>query len=214
MQAQNAGGTWYWDDRGHYTPQDQTEWFPMMAAKQLYKYRIDQSYPAFSNCSTNSRIGTGDPATADPIGQINALVDWDEKTSVDSQLRWEVTLTTRGATTRDGVIGAPAALDVDVTPRRLQTFIVALNVSYRFEVRRSSDGTLLQSGVASPDPDAVLTLPQIHVVAGGVRLAVFPSNATAGVLPGAQAVRVPHLAMSRNPVSDKASLTIEWPGQG
>ena len=141
-------------------------------------------------------------------------MDWDEKTAVDTQLRWEATLTTRGATTRDGVIGAPAALDVDVTPRRLQRFIVALNVPYRFEVRRPSDGALLQSGVASPDADAVLTLPQIHVLAAGVRLAVFPTNATAGVLPGSPALRVPHLAMSRNPVADKASLTIEWPGQG
>src|SRR5262249_58543018 len=50
MQAQNAGGTWYWDERDHYTPHDQTEWYPMMNARLLYKYRVDQSYPAFTNC--------------------------------------------------------------------------------------------------------------------------------------------------------------------
>src|SRR5262249_38397374 len=154
---------WYWDGRDHYMAQPQTEWYPMMGSKQLYKYRLDQSYPAFSNCSTNNNFGTGDPATADPIGQINGLVDWDEKSIVDAQLRWEVTLKTRSATTLDGVIGAPASLDVDVTPRRLQQFIVALNVPYRFEVRSLSNNSLLQSGVASPDQDAVLTLPLIHV---------------------------------------------------
>jgi pimeloyl-ACP methyl ester carboxylesterase len=213
MQAQNAGGAWFWDERDHYASNDQTEWFPMMGSRQLYKYRLDQSYPAFTNCSTNSVFGDGDPATADPIGQINGLIDWDETTTTENQLRWEVTLRTRSVTTRDGIIGAPTSLTVDVTPRRLHSFIVAEQVVYRFEVRRKADGTLLQSGTATPDQDAVLTLPQIHVVDAGVRLAVFPS-ATAGVTPSVSANRVPHLAMSRNPVQDKASLTIEWPGEG
>ena len=213
MQANNAGGTWFWDERDHFTAHDQTEWYPMMAGRLLYKYRVDQSYPAFTNCSTNSNFGTGDPTTADPIGQINGLVDWDETATTDSQLRWEVTLRTRSVATLDGIIGAPASLAVDVTPRRLQSFIVAQQVLYRFEVRRQSDGVLIQSGTATPDQDAVLTLPQVTVLDGGVKLAVFPST-TAGVHPGASARLVPHLAMSRNPVQDKASLTIEWPGEG
>jgi hypothetical protein len=185
----------------------------MMVGRQIYKYRLDQSYPAFTNCSTNSDFGDGDPATADPIGQINGLVDWDETATVDTQLRWEVTLRTRSVATRDGIIGAPSSLTVDVTPRRLQSFIVAQQVLYHFEVRRTSDGELIQSGTTTPDQDAVLTLPQIAVVDGGVRLAVYP-NATAGVTPGASARLVLHLALSRNPVQDKASLTIEWPGTG
>ena len=32
--------------------------------------------------------------------------------------------------------------------------------------------------------------------------------------PDQAARRQPHLAMSRNPVQEKASLTIEWPGEG
>jgi pimeloyl-ACP methyl ester carboxylesterase len=213
MQANDAGGTWFWDERTHYTPHDQTEWYPMMVSRLLYKYRLDQSYPAFTNCSTNNTFGDGDPSTADPIGQINGLVDWDETATTESQLRWEVTLKTRSAATLDGIIGAPASLTVDVTPRRLQSFIVAQNVLYRFEVRRKSDGSLIQSGTASADQDAVLTLPQVQVVDGGVQLAVFPTS-TAGVTPATSGRNVPHLAMSRNPVQDKASLTIEWPGTG
>jgi pimeloyl-ACP methyl ester carboxylesterase len=213
MQANNSGGTWFWDERDHYTPHDQTDWAPMMVSRALYKYRVDQSYPAFTNCSTNSNFGDGNPTTADPIGQINGLVDWDETATVDTQLRWEVTLRTRSVATRDGIIGAPSSLTVDVTPRRLQSFIVAEQVLYHFEVRRTSDGELIQNGTAMADQDAVLTLPQITVVEGGVRLAVFPS-ATAGVHPGMSARLVPHLAMSRNPVQDKASLTIEWPAEG
>ena len=58
MQAQNAGGEWFWDERDHYTPLEQTEWFPMMAARQLYKYRTDRSYPALTNCSSNSIFGS------------------------------------------------------------------------------------------------------------------------------------------------------------
>jgi hypothetical protein len=59
----------------------------------------------------------------------------------------------------------------------------------------------------------MLTLPRVQVQAGGVRLAVFPT-ATAGVTPAAAGHGIPHLALSRNPVQDKASLTIEWPGEG
>ena len=213
MQANDAGGAWFWDERGHYTALEQTEWFPMSAAKLLYKYRVDQSYPAFTNCSTNSNFGNGDPTTADPIGQINGLVDWDETATTETQLRWEVTLKTRSVSTLDGILGAPPALTVDVTPRRLQSFIVAQNVTYRFEVRRKSDNVLIQSGAASADQDAMLTLPQVQVVDGGVRLAVFPTS-TAGVTPATSARGIPHLSLSRNPVQDKASLTIEWPGDG
>jgi len=213
MQANNAGGTWFWDERDHYTVQTATEWYPMMAARQLYKYKVDQSYPAFANCSTDSHFGNGDPATADPIGQINGLVDWDETATTESQLRWEVTLKTRSVATLDGIIGAPATLTVDVTPRRLQSFIVAQNVTYRFEVRRKSDNVLIQSGTTSADQDAILTVQHVQVVDGGVRLAVFPTS-TAGVTPATSGRSIPHLAMSRNPVQDKASLTIEWPGEG
>src|SRR5262249_11796618 len=80
IQANNSGGAWFWDERDHYTDHTQTEWFPMMASQQLYKYRTDMSYPAFTNCSTNSNFGNGDPTTADPIGNLNGSVDWDENT--------------------------------------------------------------------------------------------------------------------------------------
>ena len=213
IQAQNAGGAWFWDERDHYTPHDQTEWFPMMAARQLYKYRTDRSYPAFTNCSSNSNFGNGDPATADPIGNINGSVDWDENTVDEMWLHWDVTLRTRSLITQDGLIGAPETLLVDVTPRRLQRFIVAEHVAYRYEVRRLADGLLTQSGLATPDGDAVLTIPRVKVFNSGVRLTVFP-NATAGVSPDAAASRRPFMALSRNPVQGKASLTIEWPGEG
>ena len=116
MQAQNTGGEWFWDERDHYTPHDQTEWFPMMASRQLYKYRTDRSYPAFTNCSSNSNFGNGDPATADPIGNINGSVDWDENTVDEMWLHWNVTLRTRSLITQDGLIGAPESLVV--TSRR------------------------------------------------------------------------------------------------
>ena len=213
MQADNAGGAWFWDERDHYTAHDQTEWYPMMASSQLYKYRTDSSYPAFTNCSTDGNFGSGDPTTADPIGNINGSVDWDETNLTDELLRWDVTLRTRSLTTLDGVLGAPESLLVDVTPRRLQQFVVAEHVEYRYEARRISDGALVVSGNATPDADAVLTIPQVKVYKGGVRLSLFPTS-TAGVTPGRSANGQPHVALSRNPVQGKASLTVEWPGEG
>jgi hypothetical protein len=213
MRTHNAGGQWFWDERDHYQPMSQTAWYPMMVARQLYKFRSDRSYPAFTNCSSDGNFGNGDPATADPIGNINGSVDWDENTLSELSLRWDVTLRTRGLTTQDGVIGAPESLVVDVTPRRLQRFIVAEQVAYHFEVRRLSDGAIVQAGVATPDGDAVLTIPQIKVFNSGVRLSVFPTS-TAGVSPQVAATHRPYVTLSRNPVQGKASLTVEWPGTG
>ncbi|MEQ1832211.1 MAG: alpha/beta hydrolase-fold protein [Candidatus Eisenbacteria bacterium] len=213
MEANRAGGSWFWDQRGHYTPHEQTEWFPMMATRQLYKYRIDRSYPAFSNCSTNSDPGTGDPVTADPIGNINGAVDWIEDSVGDEWLRWDISLRTRPLVTQDGVLGAPESLLVDVTPRRLQRFLVAERVAYLYEVRRTSDEALVQSGIVTPDNDAVITVPQVKVFAQGTRLTLMPTTTT-GVDPSTAGLRRPHLSLSRNPVQGKASLVIAWPGEG
>lgn len=213
MEANKSGGAWFWDERDHYTPHEQTEWYPMMAAQQLYKYRSDRSYPAFSNCSSNGNYGNGDPATADPIGNLNGSVDWDENTLNDVLFRYDITLRTRALTTLDGLIGAPESLLVDVTPRRMQRFIVAQHVAYHYEVRRVSDGALLQSGTTTPDDDDVLTISQVKVYGGGVRVSIYP-NSTAGVTPDKSARFQPHLSLSRNPVLGKASLVIEWPGDG
>ena len=213
MEAYDAGGAWFWDERDHWTPHEQTDWFPMMGAQQLYKYRADRSFPAFSNASGNSDFGTGDPATADPIGSINGYLDWDENTVDDRSLNWEITLRTRAMATREGIIGAPAAATVDVTPRRTQRFIVAQGVTYRYEVRDAASGELLQSGTALADDDAVLTVRQVQVLDQGVRLKIYPSSTT-GVTPGVTGRVQPHLALSRNPVRGEASLTIEWPTEG
>jgi len=213
MEAGRSGGAWYWDERDHYTPHEQTAWYPMMGASQLYRYRRNQSYPAFSGASNNSLYGTGDPTTADPIGSINGSLDWDSRTISDNYLRWEVDLRTRALVTQDGVLGAPESVTVDVTPRRLQAFILAQYVPYRYEVRRLGDNSLVQTGTLTTDEDAVLTLPQVKVYRTGVRLSIAPTTLT-GVTPGNSALRQPALALSQNPVRDKASLTIEWPAEG
>jgi len=211
LESLNAGGVWYWDGSDHYTPLDQSPWYPVMAGNMLYKYRNDMSYPAFAHCSTDGNFGNGAPATADPLGQINANADYDENTIQDESLEWSLSLRTRGLQTRTATYPAPASLTVDVTPRRLQQFLVAQSVSYRWEVRRLADGSIIQSGEATPDQDAVLTIPQVHVLADGVRLSVAPTSIT-GVPRGRSSG--PRLALSRNPVRDRATLTIDWPGEG
>jgi pimeloyl-ACP methyl ester carboxylesterase len=213
LQQEQAGGAWFWDERDHYESPTGTAWYPMMTARQLYKYTVHSSYPAFSNCSTDGQFGDGDPSTADPIGQINGAVDWDESSVNDMWLSWSANLHTRSMSTLEGVLGAPAELTVDVTPRRLQRFIVATGVPYRYEVRRTSDGELLQTGIQMADEDAVLTVPGVRVTSGGVSLTLQPTT-IAGVDPSQQARFRPHLSLSRNPVRDGASLRVEWPGEG
>ncbi len=213
MRTAKAGGMWFWDASTHYTPVSTMSWFPMMDERQLYKYRLDTSYPAFSNASTDNRYGNGDPTTADSLGQINGVLDWDERAIVDVPLQWEIVLRTRAVTSRVGTVPAPSVVTVDVTPRRLQKLIVAQRVMYRFEVRRVSDGVVIQSGTVTPDEDAVLTVRRVNVLQGGSRLRVYPVSTT-GVEPGLAARHQPQLELSRNPVLGSASLTVEWPGQG
>jgi hypothetical protein len=213
MRAEKAGGTWFWDASTHIQPVSTMSWFPMMDGRQLYKYRLDTSYPAFSNASTDGNFGNGDPTTADSLGQINGVLDWDERSIVDTPLRWDIALRTRGVTSRLGAVPAPGAVTVDVTPRRLQNFILAQKVQYRFEVRRLSDGVMIQSGTVTSDDDNVLTVPGVNVQQGGSRLRVYPVSTT-GVEPGVSVRHQPHLELSRNPVQGSASLTVEWPGPG
>src|SRR5258705_11626339 len=120
MEANYHGGRYFWDQRAHSGPGGMDL---EGALTELYRFRRDRSWPAFSHASCNDDPGTGDPATGDSIGSINGCVDWDD-TIVDLADRWEVLIKPPAITTLSGVRPAPSFLTVDVTPKRLQKFIV------------------------------------------------------------------------------------------
>jgi len=104
----------YWNNGNHgmssEAPQDAKDW-----PNHLEQYRLDQAYPAFSNCSDNRNYGNGDPKEGDLIGWINRGLGWSALEDTATGLALTVTAAYPEIT---------YPITVDVTPRRLQAFQV------------------------------------------------------------------------------------------
>lgn len=212
LNTHRAGGAWYWDGRAHTDNQNLTTWSPVQLDwQQLYRYRLDRSFPALSNCSANSDPGDGTTASGDSVGTINGFADWDEEL-VDTRDRWECVLRPRVLPTRGGTLAAGGEFTVDVTPRRLQHFTVSSRTSYRYTVTDVASGELVASGNIDPDALFLLTVPAVPVRAGGSRLAIEPlSSLAVGDMP---APRSPRIALAANPVRGATTLRVDWPAEG
>lgn len=86
-----------------------------MSFAWMHRFALDQSYPAFSNCTANDNPGEGAPDDGDPVGYINRGLDWEEP--IDEPGKWEVTIHWTGDE-------AKLPLRVDITPRRVQSFVI------------------------------------------------------------------------------------------
>jgi pimeloyl-ACP methyl ester carboxylesterase len=143
--------------------------------------RIDQSLPAFTNCSLDDDPGTArklekpieimtgnesrkDVYDGDSVGQINLYLYWDTETVVDIPDRWEMTVALTKKAPED-------ECTVDITPRRLQDF--RSRAGYRFRWSNSSGGKKVQSGEANADKWGLITLKGIIVTKSGNRIAIF-----------------------------------------
>jgi hypothetical protein len=76
--AAHQGFVTYWDNGKHPTagknaPADVKAW-----AKAMHRFRLNESFPAFSDTSSNRNPGEGDPAEGDIIGWMNRGLDWSE----------------------------------------------------------------------------------------------------------------------------------------
>ncbi len=58
----------------------------------MYRYRRNLSFPAFSNCSIDNNAGNGDGANGDLVGTINGYLDW-SSTITDDSSNWTVKFT-------------------------------------------------------------------------------------------------------------------------
>ncbi|MCK6555631.1 putative glycoside hydrolase [Candidatus Binatia bacterium] len=130
-----------------------------------FAFRRDESFPAFSRAANSD-----DPAVT--TGCRNCRLEWSSSwldfagPPLDMPARYEIVLrTTNGANTT-----------VDVTPRRLQQFVVAAGASYAWEHRRLADDALLGGGTAVADGDGLLTVSDVPVLAAGTRLVIVPAG--------------------------------------
>jgi hypothetical protein len=106
----------YWDNGDHATcgrdaPDDVRAW-----RERFRQYRLNESYPAFSNTSTNRQAGDGRPDNGDIVGWINRGMDW--HAIVDTPQRYAVTIVAQYP-------GIQYPVLTDVTLRRVQRFKTA-----------------------------------------------------------------------------------------
>jgi hypothetical protein len=133
--------------------------------------RLDQSMPAFTNCSLDDNPGTAtrlktpkqvtvgresrtDPYDGNPKGQINLYLYWDTTTIVDTAKRWEITVALTKTAPKE-------KCTVDITPRRLQKF--SSRGDKKFTWRNISEGNEIQSGRVTADKNGLITIEKVVV---------------------------------------------------
>jgi len=164
--------------------------------------RIDQTLPAFTNCTLDSDIGTAKPRTKEQIEALKAeqiekakaagkdvskfkprvtAYDGDDSGAYNAYLWWRT----------DDVVDTPQAWEmtvilkpnapegackVDLTPRRLQKFATPKGAKFRYTVTDVKGGRQLCKGEATADEYDLLTLPQIALVKGENRVKIVPAR--------------------------------------
>jgi hypothetical protein len=213
MRDHRGGGTFFWDPRDHGDSEIST-WIPMQNYQYLYRFRSNLSFPALTHCSADMNPGNGLASDGDSIGTINGFVEWDTAL-VDKPQIWQVRLTIRDLTARWGTVPGPDSLTVDVTPRRLQQFVVDRATGYYWVVTRTSDRARVQSGYAQPDALGLLTIPGVKVYRLGSTLEIAPeSNVDVEPETGRAPQSRPGIERLACPVRGAALFSVTWPRAG
>ena len=144
METTHRGFVFAWNNGNH---PDGTA--PMPTILRYYgpnKFARDKSYPALSNSSIDAHPGNGDPDNGDKEGGINLGFAWsDPNDTVDE---WSDRISNNLA--RQDMI-------VDVTPRRLQHFLIGAGEEVKWETSIGASGT------AKSDLDGVVTIPNVVI---------------------------------------------------
>lgn len=157
LDASRQGFAAYWDNGIHSTsgkdaPADVKDW-----TKALRRFRLNESFPAFSATSSNGNPGRGDPAEGDVIGWMNRGMDW---TGIEDEAdHYALTL-------RADFPGIAYPITTDVTLRRVQRFKPAPGET--LSVRRGPE--MMQ---ITADANGRITVPRVVIPDGsGVRVVI------------------------------------------
>ena len=116
----------YWNDGAHgmsaSAPEDVKNWRALFR-----KYRLNQPFPAFANCSDNRAFGDGNPENGDREGWLNRGLDWHSPADQPDRLAMTITADYPGIT---------YPVTVDVTLRRIQAFKAAPGETLRLQINQ------------------------------------------------------------------------------
>ena len=165
----------------------------------------DETMPALSNAS-----GSSVPPPSGAGAQYNMNLEWSASWNdwdgipVDHEGEWRVSLRTTDGSTQT----------VDVTPRRVQSFVITAGTSYSWQNRSVTDDSVVASGTVTADPDGLLTVASLQVTPTGNRLAVTPSGGSSNQPPVADfQYSTSDLTVSFQDRSTDATAP-SWPGSG
>ncbi len=139
----------------------------------FYNFQVvrDETLPGLSYASGSSPV----PPSSDISATYNLNLEWSaswyawDGPPIDSADQWRLSLRTTDGSNQT----------VDVTPRRLQHFVVTPGASYDWENRLVSDDSLVASGVVTADADGLVTVEDVAVSPGGNRLLLTPAGGPA-----------------------------------
>lgn len=117
----------YWNNGPH----GMTRQVPadFVSEADMFRFRLNESYPAFSNYSDDRNPGNGSPADGDLIGWINRGFKWEN--IVDTPQRYEITVSA-------AYKGIKYPVNCDITIRRRQNFKFAPGTVINVSVNGSS----------------------------------------------------------------------------
>ena len=142
--------------------------------------RLDQSLPAFTNCSLDDNPGTADKLQkpkemtvgketkkdyfdGDSAGQVNLYLYWDTDSVVDTPDRWEMTVALTAKAPKE-------ECTVDITPRRLQK--LKAKPGEKFKWSNTSGAGETQSGKVTADKWGLVTLQKVVVTKAENRIVI------------------------------------------
>jgi hypothetical protein len=116
-------------------------------------FRLNQSQPAFTNCTLDDDLGAT-PADAAAPGQMNRWFKWDVNTVVDQTDQWAMDILLINA--------APSVVcTVDITPRRLQNLEHGPGSTYNWELVEGSN--TIASGNVTADQNNLITIEDVQI---------------------------------------------------
>ncbi|NMC62312.1 MAG: hypothetical protein GYA55_04020, partial [SAR324 cluster bacterium] len=146
----------------------------------LFAFRKDLSFPAFSNFSLNANPGTGSPTDGEPRGRINTWPWFDSASIAETYTSYTVKVYMLSFTTNSSVTQAT----VSITPRNIQKLKHHPGTRYAWKTTDSTGRTLqTTSAPLYADKDGLLTIPGVTIYKNPITLTINVTSDAIGPIP-------------------------------
>ncbi|MBL8027843.1 MAG: T9SS type A sorting domain-containing protein [Fibrobacteres bacterium] len=188
------------------------------------RFKRNELYPAFANASNDDNYGQYDADTlhtatendslylrCDSAGNMNAQIDWVSSLHAINTLSGNNTLIDNVDTIGISFTTSKVKTSVDITPRRIQNFIVDTRHKYNWINKDLATGQIVASGTITPDVNGLLTVRQFEINGTGNRLIITRGNEVSGETKWSEE-KGRELTVSPNPFNP--ATTIKLPAMG